>query len=260
MFTMLTAFTPVKGWATTADRPEEGPVPTTTRSARRRDATLAEIKATARALVVRSGPEALTLRATAREMGLTAPALYRYVSSHEDLVTAVCHDVLDEVTATLEAARDTEPGTDPVARLMAACRAFRSWSLAHPREFQLTFASVADRPPQGHQAAGESISFGAVFLGIFVEIWERRPFPVPPAEGLPPALVRQLDAFAAATGSELPAGALVAYLGGWVRLYGSVTLEVFGHLGFALSDAEALFEAMLADMCSQLTAGTGKPG
>jgi hypothetical protein len=30
-------------------------------------------------------------------------------------------------------------------------------------------------------------------------------------------------------------------------LYGIVSLEVFGHLGFALDDAEPLFELMLAE-------------
>ncbi len=51
----------------------------------------------------------------------------------------------------------------------------------------------------------------------------------------------------------LPLGVLAAYLSGWVRLYGAVTIEVFGHLGFALEDAEPMFEAMLADMRRQLT-------
>ena len=51
----------------------------------------------------------------------------------------------------------------------------------------------------------------------------------------------------------LPLGALAAYLSGWVRLYGGVTIEVFGHLGFALDDPEPMFEAMLADMRRQLT-------
>src|SRR5215207_8113561 len=103
MFTMLTPLAAVKTrTAARSPGPEEGAVPTTTRRARQRDATLAEIRATARALLVDSGPEALTLRATARDMGMTAPALYRYVASHEDLVTAVCEDVLDEVTRSLE--------------------------------------------------------------------------------------------------------------------------------------------------------------
>ena len=228
-------------------------MPATSRRARAREATVSEIKATARDLLVRSGPEALTLRAIARDMGMTAPALYRYFDSHEAVVGALCQDLLDEVTEHLEAARDAVPTDQPVDRLMAACREFRRWSLAHPREFQLTFATMVEVPTTP-APPGEDLSFGAVFLGIFVEIWERQPFPVPPDAVLPAALRAQLAQFAGATGTGLPLGALAAYLAGWVRLYGAVTLEVFGHLGFALTDAEALFEAMLADMRSQLTA------
>jgi AcrR family transcriptional regulator len=225
-----------------------------TRRERVRDATVLEIRRTARALLVQEGPDALTLRAIAREMGMSPPALYRYFASHEEIVEAVCQDILDEITATLETARDTVGGDDPVGRLMAACREFRRWSLDHPREFHLTFASVADRPPVGHEEPGAYLSFGAVFLGIFVEIWAHRPFPVPDDAELPADLTRQLRTFSAATATGLPLGVLAAYLAGWVRLYGAVTIEVFGHLGFALTDAEPMFEAMLADMRRQLTA------
>jgi AcrR family transcriptional regulator len=228
------------------------PVTGVSRRERLRDATTAEIKATARSLLVREGPDALRLRAIAREMGMTAPALYRYFDSHEALVGALCLDLLDELTGRLEAARDSEPTERPVERLMAACREFRRWSLAHPREFQLTFASVGEEAPPGHGEPGVDISFGGVFLGIFVEIWAKAPFLVPPDEAIPERLRGDLATFADRTGVDLPLGALTAYLGGWVRLYGAVTLEVFGHLGFAVTDAGSLFEAMLADMRRQL--------
>ena len=221
--------------------------PAPSRRERARDATVAEIKDTARALLVQQGPDALTVRAIAREMGLTPPALYRYFAGHEELVTAMCTDVLDEITAALEAARDTVGRDDPVGRLMATCRGFREWSLAHPREFQLTFASMVDKPKDG------GVAFGAVFLGVFVEIWAHQPFLVPTDDQLPHALVAQLREFSARTGDRLPLGVLVAYLSGWVRLYGAVTIEVFGHLGFALADPEPMFEAMLADMRRALT-------
>ncbi len=224
-----------------------------TRRSRVRDATVAEIKATARALMVTEGAEALTLRAIARAMGMTAPALYRYFDSHEELVGGLCMDLLDEITVTLEQARDAVGTDDPVGRLMAACRAFRGWSLAHPREFQLVFASAVDKPPAGHEGVDEDLSFGAVFLGIFVEIWQAHPFAVPEDTELPDRLVQQLRAFSSYAGGVLPLGALAAYLSGWVRLYGGVTIEVFGHLGFALDDPEPMFEAMLADMRRQLT-------
>ena len=235
-------------------------MPPASRRERVRDATTAEIKATARALLVSAGPGAVTLRATARRMGLTAPALYRYVASHEALVHGLVEDLLAELTGTLEAARDTVAPPDPVGRLMATCREFRRWSLAHPREFQLLFASTAEGPPPGHEGPpGSDLSFGAVFLGVFVEIWQDRPFAAPPVEALPADLVDQLGRFSAAVAATmppaagLPLGVLMAYLSGWVRLYGAVTIEVFGHLGFALTDAEPMFEAMLADMRRQLT-------
>lgn len=224
-----------------------------TRRERVRDATVAEIKSTARALLVREGPDALTLRAIAREMGMTPTALYRYFPSHEEIVAGVCRDVLDELTATLAAARDTVGTDDPVGRLMAACREFRRWSLAHPREFHLTFASAVDKAPVGHEEPGTDLSFGAVFLGIFVEIWDHAPFAVPDEADLPPDLVGQVHRLSAAVGDPLPVGAGVAYLAGWVRLYGAVTIEAFGHLGFALEDPEPMFEAMLADMRRQLS-------
>ncbi len=229
------------------------PVAAGTRRARVRTATTAEIKTTARRLLVEEGPDALTLRAIARSMGLTAPALYRYFSSHEELVGACTMDLLDEITITLEQARDAVGPQDPVGRLMAACRAFRDWSLGHPREFQLVFASAGEGRTPGHDTVGQDLSFGGVFLGIFVEIWQSRPFAVPAEADLPQRLVEQLTAFSAAVGGVLPLGALAAYLSGWVRLYGGVTIEVFGHLGFALSDAGPMFEAMLADMRRQLT-------
>jgi AcrR family transcriptional regulator len=231
-----------------------------TRRERVRDATVLEIKRTARTLLVQDGPDALTLRAIARAMGMTPAALYRYFAGHEEIVAALCQDVLDELTRTLEAARDSVRPDDPVGRLMAACRAFRRWSLAHPREFQLTFASAAERAPLGHEEPGGDISFGAVFLGIFVEIWGHQPFPVPDERDLPAGLVSQLRAISAGTGDLLPLGVLAAYLAGWVRLYGAVTIEVFGHLGFALTDAEPMFEAMLADMRRQLTTPAGGTG
>ena len=53
-----------------------------------RAATTQEILQTARKLLVEDGPAAISLRAIAREMGMTAPALYRYFGSHDELLEA----------------------------------------------------------------------------------------------------------------------------------------------------------------------------
>lgn len=214
-----------------------------------RSATEAEIKATAREILVRDGAEGVTLRAIAREMGMSAPALYRYFDNHEALLMALCEDLLDELTHFLERARDAAPD-DPQERMGATCRAFRQWALDHPREFQLTFASNV---PHAHMAPDDGadicdrLSFGMVFLGIFQELWARNHFRVPSDGQLAPELTEELRAFAGAIPGDLPLGAVAAFLTSWVQLYGAVTVEVFGHLGFAVADAEPLFEQMLRD-------------
>src|SRR5690348_8415032 len=53
------------------------------RRERVRAATVQEIKDVARRQLVGDGPSAVSLRAIAREMGMTAPALYRYFPSFD---------------------------------------------------------------------------------------------------------------------------------------------------------------------------------
>jgi hypothetical protein len=43
------------------------------------------------------------------------------------------------------------------------------------------------------------------------------------------------------------------FLSCWIRLYGMVAMEVFGHLTFALTDAEPLFEVELRDLAGKLS-------
>jgi AcrR family transcriptional regulator len=56
---------------------------------RLRQATREEIMETARQQMAADGSSALSLHAVARQMGMTAPALYRYFKSRDALVTAL---------------------------------------------------------------------------------------------------------------------------------------------------------------------------
>jgi AcrR family transcriptional regulator len=57
------------------------------RREQQRQSTLDEIKTVARRQMAREGTGALSLRAIAAEMGVTAPALYRYYANRDDLIT-----------------------------------------------------------------------------------------------------------------------------------------------------------------------------
>ncbi len=223
-----------------------------------RAATLSEIKETARALLVRDGSNAVTLRAIGREIGMTAPALYRYYPNLEQLLTAVSTDLYDELTAYLTAARDRCPPDDPTTRMLEVCREFRRWSIAHRAEFGLMFGDpplditsmkVTDCQAEAH-AAG--LRLAAVFGDLFAQWWRMAHFPVPPDEGMSPALREQLGGYRDDLGSDMPLGAVQAFLSAWIRLYGMVAMEVFGHLHFAFSDAEPMFEAELLDIARRM--------
>jgi AcrR family transcriptional regulator len=217
-----------------------------------RAATTGEIKETARRILVAQGPEAVSLRAIAREMGMTAPALYRYFSSREDLLRQVCGDIFSEIATDIRAAAARaaeESGGDVTAKLIAACREFRHWALTHREEFGLLFGTPLPGLEPLHDKTDEcAMEFAGSFMGLFLELWQRHPFPVPADEQIEPGLVAQLARYIGALGVDLPAGAALVFLRCWVRLYGMVSLEVFGHLHFALDDAAPMFEITLAEL------------
>jgi AcrR family transcriptional regulator len=113
----------------------------TTRRERIRAATIIEIKEIARRHMSEKGAAALSLRAIAREMGMTSPALYRYFDSRDDLVTALIMDAYNDFADALEAARDTCAADDHVGRLAAIAHAYRNWALASPQEYALIFGT-----------------------------------------------------------------------------------------------------------------------
>jgi AcrR family transcriptional regulator len=221
-----------------------------------RAATVAEIKQTARRLLVDQGADGVSLRAIAREMGMTAPALYRYYDSHETLHAALADDLFADLVAALVAGRDAQPDADVLVRAADTVRAFRRWAVDNPREFAVIFGRpIPTLADFGHSELPNCELFGATFMALFAEIWQHRPFPVRPDAEVDPALAEQLRQWVAQTGIDLPLGALVVYLGLWVRIYGLVALEVFGHLQWALTEVGPLFETLIADMIRQLYDG-----
>ncbi|MCS7480238.1 TetR/AcrR family transcriptional regulator [Umezawaea endophytica] len=64
-----------------------------------------------RDLVAEGGPDALTLAALARRVGLSRPSLYEYFRSREELVAAIVTDELPEWAKHLEKAVATANGT-----------------------------------------------------------------------------------------------------------------------------------------------------
>jgi AcrR family transcriptional regulator len=225
-----------------------------------RAATTEEIKQTARRILVEHGPDALSLRAIAGEMGMTAPALYRYFDSRDELIKHVCADIFEELRDAIQDAINAASAAskgDMAAKVMAACWAFRDWSLGHSREFGLVFATPLPglHVQQDEITAKPGSEFGNTFFLLMLELWRKTGFEVPAEDEIEPGLRVQLEHYReglAQLAEGLPLGLLLVFLRCWVRLYGIVSLEVFGHLSFALDDARPMFELMLAEMAPQV--------
>lgn len=227
-----------------------------TRRDRLRAATVREITETARRILVEEGPEAVTLRAIAREMGMTAPALYRYFGSHGELLRHLVGELFNELTGELTAALRRVPEGDMSGKFLTASRRFRTWALAHPREYALLFGAPVrgiDDQEQADFAEECARQFGWTFMALFLELWNKSPFPVPADDEIDPVLLPQLRRYRDdVVGVDLPLGVVQQFLKCWIRLQGGVSLEVFGHLEFALADAAPMFELMLAETSPQI--------
>jgi AcrR family transcriptional regulator len=217
------------------------------RRERQRQATLDEIVRASRSLL--GEPGGLTLRAVAQKVGMTAPALYRYVDDYKALVRLIARDIDRETAALIRAARDSQPVDDPAARIIRSAVAFRRWALDNRDEFALVFANPLSTT-QDHLEVISEEETGQVFSEMVWDLWLKYRFPLPDHSSLDPLVVEAIeDPVFPGKLDRLPdeARTLVWVLvQSWARLYGTVTLEVFGHCDPRLIESAALFRSMLS--------------
>jgi AcrR family transcriptional regulator len=245
-----------------------GPARSPSRRDRLRAATMEEIIQTARRLLAENGPQALAdngqqaipLRAIAREMGMTAPGLYRYFDSREELLRHVCASIFTELGGDIRRAIEAavpppDPTGDPdtaklTVKMVAACQEFRRWALSHKAEFGLLFGvPLPGLDDRRYDVADEcALALAGTFFALFLELWNHLKFPVPEDAEIDPGLRDQLFRYRDSLGTDIPVGAVLTFLRCWMVLYGALAMEVFGHMSFALEDAAPMFDLTLADL------------
>ena len=156
----------------------------------------------------------MSLRAIAREMGMTAPGLYRYFDSHEVLLRHVCAEHLHRARRGHppgHRGRARRPGphdgaTKLTVKMVAACHEFRRWALNHQAEFGLLFGVPLPGLDDGqYDVADEcALAFAGTFFTLFLELWTKAPFPVPEPGDIDPGLLDQLEPLPRRAGHRHP--------------------------------------------------------
>ncbi|UQI45611.1 TetR/AcrR family transcriptional regulator [Streptomyces sp. HU2014] len=226
----------------------------TGRRERLRAETAAEIKNVALRLMASGGPGAITLRAIAREMGMTANAIYGYFATRDDLVTSLVDDVYTSLADAVATAWDAAPAGDPAGRIQVWAHAFRDWALASPEGFRLIYGDSVPgyTAPEGGAAPDAAQRVCTGLTALAATAW-------PHAEHLyadsdfqwsdfdPGLLAKVRPAF-----PGLPPAGVALALRIWGHLHGLVTLEIYGHLRTQTVSPDKLFREELAQLVRSL--------
>jgi len=208
------------------------------------DITREEIKKNARQLMAENGTAGLSIRAIAREMQMTAPALYHYYASLNDLITALVMDAFTQLADKLEVAAADDTVQSSAERLGAVANANRQWALAHPVDFQLIYGN----PIPGYEQPIELTYPPArrsflVTARIFAAAIDSGEINLPTSyRNLPAAIEDSLRELSTVEGHELPLLALYLTAVAWTKIHGHIMLELFNLLQPVIVDVDAFFK------------------
>jgi len=207
-----------------------------------REHTMREIVRIGRAQLATVGPADLSLRAVARELGVVSSAVYRYVSSRDELLTLLIVDAYDELGDAVDAALATAPA-DPRDRVLAAARAVRSWALGDPSSYALLYGT----PVPGYAAPADLTTQPGTrvvlaLMRVVVEASEAGRLR-PQEREVPEGVRADMERLRVEFGFELPVRALAASFQLWSGLFGLVSFDVFDQWGpGTLTDRDGFFD------------------
>jgi AcrR family transcriptional regulator len=220
------------------------------RRGRKAEASAEQIKAIARAQMADSGTAALSLRAIAREMDMTAPALYRYFPSLDDLITALILDAFNAHADAMANAAAQRSADDYAGKLWNALLAYRQWAMDHRVDFQLIYGN----PIPGYSAPANltvpaaSRAFVLVVSALEGALRSGMLHPASEYEAMPAPVLERLELINQRDGYVVPPVILAIASRGWTHIHGVVMLEMFGHLVPVVGDVDAFYRFELTSL------------
>ncbi|MCA2224984.1 TetR/AcrR family transcriptional regulator [Nonomuraea aurantiaca] len=177
----------------------------------------AEVQEHAWKQLAEAGASGLSLKAIAKQMGITAPALYRYFASRDDLLTELILSAYRDLAHRVEAT--TVTGGTPRDRLTAIGTVIREWARDNRHRYLLLYGT----PVPGYTAPAEATDLAR---RIFAPVQ---------------------DAF-----SHDPDETLHRSLTFWTRVHGVISLEVAGHFTGMPFDPAQLFASEVLSTLTDL--------
>ena len=213
----------------------------------------AKIVELGRRQLVDHGAAGLSLRAIARDLGMVSSAVYRYVSSRDELLTLLLVDAYADLADSVDRARDSEVElwSDDV---IAIAHAVRRWAIAHPARWALLYGSPV---PGYHAPAERTVAVGTRVVGAFLDgvaagiaTGDIRLTNDVASQPMSSDFERIRQEFGFPGDDQVVAKCFLI----WAGVVGAVSLEVFGQYGAdTLTDPEAVFDTQVRLLVDVLT-------
>ena len=199
------------------------------------------IKEVAWKQISKKGAAALSLRAIARELGITAPAIYNYFSRRDDLVTALIVDAFTSLGESQKKSIQNLPEDDLGTHLSALGLAYRDWAITYPQRYQLIFGT----PIPGYEAPAEiTVPAAAGSLVPLIEtiqaIFAAGKLRVDRFAPMTPELKSMLEAWSQFTAGNDPE-VLYTALVIWSRVHGLVSMEIGNQMPSFITDPGEIY-------------------
>lgn len=214
-----------------------------------------QIKAAARRQMAQHGTAGISLRGIARDLGITAPAIYNYYPRLDDLITALIVDAFNALADAIEAGEAAVQSETCGPKVVASCLAYRQWAVAHPVDFQLIYGN----PIPGYHAPAEVTvplarrPFDGLFR-LFLQAYQAGELVIPANyEPAPASVSAHVAQWLPQAGYAFPEALLCLLMSGWAHIHGLVMLELFEHLGPVVGDTESFFEHEIQAFWRQLS-------
>ena len=201
--------------------------------------------------IAEQGAPALSLRAIARELKITAPAIYNYFADRDALVTALIIDAYTSFGDWQLEARDTVSSGDFLGKLKAIGLAYRKWAHAYPQRYQLIFGTpIPDyEPPREKTFPSSARSISALF-SVVEEIRAAGKLSVASFPAVQKKYKVYYEEWKKYVGKVQP-DSLFAAMIIWSRVHGIVSLEIQGNLPPFGDKGDALYLFELASIARQ---------
>lgn len=203
--------------------------------------------------LVEHGAAGLSLRAIARDLGMVSSAVYRYVSSRDELLTLLLIDAYSELAGVVDRAREAVPDvwSDDV---LAIAHAARDWAITHPASWALLYGSPV---PGYHAPAERTVGPGTRVIGAFFDAI---------AAGIatgdimltnhtaPQPISSDFERIRHEFGFPGDDSVIAKCFAIWAGVVGAISLEVFGQYGTdTLSDVQMVFDTQVRLLVGVLT-------